>query len=279
MIPLNLGMRAHDLTAHTKEELVEKLHHYDLGHIQLAVKKSFPELAPSLSTVTHGTAAYLGDYLQNNGLHISVLGCYVNISSLDEKIRQEAVNSFIHHLTLAKDFHCTLVGTETGSLKTGYITDNFTEEAYIRARASILKMVEAAEKLGVLVGIEAGLNHPLYTFELAKRLVDEVASPNLKIIFDAANLVRPDNFKDQVKNTYNAINALQDHIAAVHLKDYVMEDNHVKIVPVGTGKMDYTDILKFIKYDRPLMFASLEAVREDHLIQSQKFITEKYTEI
>lgn len=279
MVSLNLGMRAHDLNATTPKELAEKLRYYGMKHLQLAVKKSFPDYAPSLQHITHGTASFLGETFQTAQLKISVLGCYVNISSENPSTRQQAVNDFIHHLTLAHDFNCTLVGTETGSVKTGYTEKNFTEEAYVTARTSVLNMMEAAEKLGVLVGIEAGINHPLYTWQLAKRLIKEVASPNLKIIFDPANLISLENYHQQITNTYDALEALQDKIAVIHLKDYRVEAKQIKIVPVGTGEMDYTEVLKFLKYQAPYLMASLEGVTETHLLTSRQFLEEKYANI
>ncbi|WP_071131003.1 sugar phosphate isomerase/epimerase family protein [Enterococcus timonensis] len=278
MIPLNLGIRAHDLVAKDINELTQKLNQSQMTHIQLAVKKSFPELAPTLSAITPGAASFLGDTLRASQIKISVLGCYVNISSANPEIRREALVQFKHHLTLARDFGATVVGTETGSVETGYTEKNFTEEAYITARNSVIEMVETAEKLGVTVGIEGGLNHPLHTWQRIERLLQDVQSPNLKIIFDPANLVRPDNFKDQVKFTTDALDHFGDAIAAVHLKDFVMENNQVKIVPVGTGLMDYTPLLQFMKTQRPLMFASLEGVKEDQLEQSRSFILQKYQE-
>lgn len=56
----------------------------------------------------------------------------------------------------------------------------FTEEAYQIARNSIIELVAHAENFGVTVAVEAGINHPIYNYQLAKRLIDEVASPNLK---------------------------------------------------------------------------------------------------
>ena len=281
MVPLNLGMRAHDLVAKDRVELADKLQQYQLPHIQLAVKKSFPELAPTMHDITHGTASYLGDYLKSRGIKISILGSYVNIASYDDSIRNQAIKDYIHHLTLAHDFGATVVGTETGNVSRhgGFCADNWTETSYQRIRDAVLQMVAAAETLGVLVGIEPCQNAPLYTWQMAKRLLMEVQSPNLKIILDAANLINMNNYKDQVRVTYEALDALRDDIIAFHFKDFVVEDNDIKIVPVGAGLMDYSDLLKFAKHDKPLLPGSLEEVREDHLAASINYLKEAYDRV
>lgn len=276
MSTFNLGIRAHDLVASTPAELVTKLKTYQLKNIHFAPKKSFPNLVPDLSKLTEETARFLGDTFAQEEVKLSVLGCYVNISSRDKKIRQQAVDQFKHHLQLAAAFHAPLVGTETGSVTQGYTVENFTEEAYVAARESVIEMVKTAENLQVMVGIEAGLNHPLYTSQLAKRLVEEVQSPNLRIIFDPANLMRPDNYLQQERVIAEALEDLQDVIEVVHLKDFQVIDNKIKIVPVGTGRMDYTEVLRFLKHQRPAMFASLEATTEDHLPYALEVLRRHY---
>lgn len=276
MIPLNLGIRAHDLTADTREELGEKIRHYGFTHIQFAIKKSFPDMAPTLTSISSGTASYIGDYLQNLGIKISILGCYVNLASPDPQIRKQEIDSFKHHITLANDYHAAVVGTETGSVGNGYTTKNYTEEAYQLARDSVIEMVAFAEQFGVTVGIEAGINHPLYTSALARRLINEVRSPNLKIIMDCANLISVDNHQKQEEVVFHALNDLRDDISCFHLKDFVIENNQVKIVPVGTGWMKYDQILSFLKHDKPLMFASLEATTEAYVPTAIEKLAETY---
>ncbi|KAF1299152.1 AP endonuclease [Enterococcus sp. JM4C] len=261
---LNLGIRAHDIQAETKEQLVEKLASHQFTHIQFAPKKSFPTLIQNWTDLTPDFAKEYGDYFANQNIKLSVLGCYVNISSRDALVRQQAINLFKQHLHLAKSFQAKLVGTETGSVTQGYTTENFTEEAYIQARTSIIELVTLAETLDVTVGIEAGLNHPVYTSDLMKRLLDEIQSPHLKVIFDAANLIRPDNYLTQEAVVEKAIEQLHAHIEVVHLKDFVIHDKKIKIVPVGTGQMNYKPVLSFLKNQQQLP-VSLEATREADL--------------
>jgi len=194
-------------------------------------------------------------------------------------IRQQAVSSFQQHIALASSFQAAIVGTETGTVGNGYTVKNYTEAAYQTARQSVIEMVAFAETLGVTVGIEAGINHPLYTADLAKRLVQEIQSPNLRIIMDCANLISIENYHKQEEVINHALDQLRDDICSMHLKDFVVENGKIKIVPVGTGWMNYEQILKFLKYDKPLMFASLEATTEKHLPTALDHIKERYEQV
>src|SRR5699024_8366476 len=132
---------------------------------------------------------YFQSRFTSAGLRISIFGSYVNIVATDLDEREQAIADFKHHIHLAKDFGASLVATDTGSVGKGYTEDNLTEEAFQKAVVPVKEMVAEAERFGVVVAIESGINHPVYPAQLAKRLVDEVDSPNLKIILDCANLM------------------------------------------------------------------------------------------
>lgn len=278
-VPLNLGIRAHDLGPADIDTLTERINSYGLKHIQLAVKKSFPEVFDSYDKLTPGIADYYGKKFADAGIKISILGSYVNIVDQDPEKRKQALADFTTHLRLSKEFRASMVGTETGSVGNGFTLDNFTEKAMVETIESVKLMVKDAEKFGAIVAIEPGINHPLYTAKLAKRLVDEVDSDNLKIILDCANLMLPSNHEKQEEVIEEAFELLGDHIIAMHIKDYIIKDDHVEIVPVGTGEMNYERIMKFAKYEKPYLFVSLEATREPELEDSIKLLKEVYDRV
>ncbi|WP_068728509.1 sugar phosphate isomerase/epimerase [Paenibacillus sp. DMB5] len=278
-IPLHLGIRAHDFPGHSLPELIAKLKHYRFSHIQLAVRKSFPASVPSLSSLSPGTAVYYGESFRQSGIKIAVLGCYVNIIDPDPGKRQQALQDFSTHLRLARDFGASLVGTETGSVGSGYTPDNFTEEAFQEVVASVKWMVAEAERFGVTVGIEAGQNHPLHSARLAKRLLELVPSNNLQIILDCANLMSPDNYRQQEAVIAEALELLGDRIAVIHLKDFTVEDGKIVIVPVGQGQLHFAPILQYMKYKRPHIQGLLESTTEPFLQDSVDLLHRLYNEV
>lgn len=278
-VPLNLGIRAHDLGPADIDTLTDRINDYGLKHVQLAVKKSFPEVFDSYDKLTPGIANYYGTKFADAGIKISILGSYVNIVDQDPDKRKQALADFTTHLRLSDEFKASMVATETGSVGNGFTEDNFTEEAFVETVDSVKKMVKDAEIFGTTVAIEPGINHPLYTAKLAKRLIDEVDSPNLKLILDCANLMLPSNHDRQEEVIEEAFDLLGDHIIAMHVKDYIIKDDHVEIVPVGTGEMNYERIMKFAKYEKPYLFVSLEATREPELADSIKLLKDVYDRV
>ncbi|WP_342562091.1 sugar phosphate isomerase/epimerase [Paenibacillus sp. FSL R7-0345] len=278
-VPLHLGIRAHDFPGHSLPELIAKLKHYRFSHIQLAVRKSFPASVPSLSSLSPGTAVYYGESFRQAGIKIAVLGCYVNIIDPDPDKRTQALQDFSTHLRLARDFGASLVGTETGSVGNGYTPDNFTEEAFQEVVNSVKWMVAEAERFGVTVGIEAGQNHPLHSVRLTKRLLELVPSNNLQIILDCANLMSPDNYRQQEKVIAEALEQLGERIAVIHLKDFTVEDGKIVIVPVGQGQLHFAPILQYMKYKRPHIQGLLESTTEPFLQESVDFLHRLYNEV
>ncbi|MFC7681404.1 sugar phosphate isomerase/epimerase family protein [Paenibacillus sp. GCM10028914] len=279
LTPLNLGVRAHDFEKMPLDRLIRKIKQYSFSNIQFAIKKSFPESAPSLSALSPGTASYYGGAFSRAGIKLAVLGCYVNIVATDPSVRARALDDFITHLRLARDFGASLVGTETGSVGNGYTTDNFTEEAFQEVVNSVRLMVDEAERFGVTIGIEAGQNHPLHSAPLTRRLLDEVPSNNLQVILDCANLMSPDNYETQDAIVTEALDLLGDRIAVIHLKDFKIEQGRIHIVPVGQGMLNFSPILHYMKYKRPHIHGILESTPESDMETSIAFLQRIYSEI
>ncbi|WP_339219067.1 sugar phosphate isomerase/epimerase [Paenibacillus sp. FSL H8-0332] len=278
-VPFHLGVRAHDFKRCPLPQLIAKLKEHGFPAIQLALHKSFPESVAELGALSPGAAAYYGDAFRQAGIKIAVLGCYVNIIDADPAKRAQALSDFNTHLRLARDFGASLVGTETGSVGQGYTPDNFTEEAFLEVVASVSAMVAEAERFGVTVGIEAGINHPLYTAQLARRLLDTVPSNNLQIILDAANLMTPENYLQQEQIVAEALELLGDRIAVLHLKDFTVKNGSIDIVPAGQGMLNFAPLLRYMKHKCPHIQGLLESTPEEHLQASAQFLRKMYNEV
>ena len=99
MFPLNLGIRAHDLEVRNREEIVQKVSQLHLSHIQFAPQKAFPEQL-KLNAMTLVSAAYFGEYFQKNNIELSILGCYINLSSKNQEVRAQALATFKQQIAL-----------------------------------------------------------------------------------------------------------------------------------------------------------------------------------
>lgn len=63
-----------------------------------------------------------------------------------------------------------------------------------------------------------------------RRVLKEVDSPNLQILFDPVNILDAENYTRDALIA-QMLDAVGEDIAAIHLKDFVIENNHLKSVP------------------------------------------------
>ena len=277
-LKLNLGIRAHDLPAETLEQLAAEVREKGLTAVQLALAKSISTFPTGLGNLSPGYGQYVKSAFQQERIQIAVLGCYINMIHPNNAERQRQLDRFKEHIRFARDFGCSVVGTETGSVipELGYSEDNYTEEPYEQVVQSVRELVNEAEKFGVIVGIEGGINHPIHTPQKMKRLLVDIPSPNLQVIYDPANFISIDNVHEQEAVIEEAFRLFGDRIVIVHAKDFVVENGEIVMVPVGTGNLNYDAVFKLLKVRKPFVNVLLENTKEPHISASIQYLQQKF---
>jgi L-ribulose-5-phosphate 3-epimerase len=275
---VRIGIRAHDMNNLPLEELANEVSKKGLSGVQLALAKSFKDLNTGLGSLSPGLAHHIGGAFQRKGVQISVLGCYINMIHPDFAERRRALDRFKEHIRFARDFGCSIVGTETGGVQNDivYTEENFGEQPFLEVVESVRGLVAEAEKFGVIVGIEGGINHPVHTPQRMRRLLDEIPSNNLQVIYDPANFLSPDNYQRQEEVIEEAFELFGDRMVIMHAKDFVIEDGWIKMVPVGQGLLNYDAVFKRLKKQKPFIQILLESTQEPHIDGSIAFLKEKY---
>ena len=280
---INLGLRAHDTSVHTFEHLFAVTSNYGLNNVQFAPFKFLPpELINSTALYSPAMLTMIADKFNQAHVKISVLGNYVNIIEYDRTKQQKNLQSFYDSLAAEKFLPAAVVGTETGSVLSplGYTTDNYTEGALQRVIGAVTKMSRTAEKLGSLLAIEPGVNHPLYNDYAVRRVLDAVNSPNRFVIFDLANLISIESQHQQGQILEDAARLYGDRICMFHLKDVQFVNGHKKTVPFGTGVVDAERYIAFINQLKPFTYATFEATKENDLeaaVQVVRRLDQKYS--
>ncbi|MDT8895204.1 sugar phosphate isomerase/epimerase family protein [Halomonas sp. I1] len=267
---LNIGIRAHDLPKQPLGSLVNDVADRGLGSVQLALNKSF-DFDTRPGTLNPGMAHLVGTAFRRRDIQISVLGCYANIIHPDPDERFSALSRFKEHIRYSRDFGCGIVGTETGNVNPDiiYTEENFHEEPFQEVLSSVRELVDEAEKFGVIVGIEPGVNHPIHSPRTMKRLLDETRSNNLQVIFDPVNLLTADNHERQDKILSEAFSLWGDRIAVIHAKDFTIDDGRIVPAPVGKGLMNYKFVLEHLS---PHINIILDETSPEHVEDAVRFL-------
>lgn len=268
---LNLGMRGHDTSATDIETIAETLEKVGATHIQLALKKSFKNIKWQNSVLTPELGRYIKDTLASHGLRVSVLGCYINPVNPDEEKRRGEIEWFKAHLKFARYLGCDMVGTETGFYNS--IDETHTEENYERFFNSMREIVDCAEKLGSIVGVETVTKHSIYNPKMTKRFLDEINSPNVSIIFDPVNITDMNDKEEQHKIVDEVYSLYGDRIGILHFKDFEVVNGVKEGRLTADGVYDYEYLFKYAKRYTPVINAILETNSEDNFEATAEKIT------
>jgi sugar phosphate isomerase/epimerase len=253
---IRIGLRAHDYGKKQPPELVaDTLAALKPASIQLALGKAFSD-APPDGGISPGYARAVRDSFAKRGIAIAVLGCYINPVHPDPDIREKMLRRFEEHLRYARDFDCPMVGTETGSRNSdcSYHPDTEKPETFDLLCASIDRLITCAEKCGSIVAVEAVADqHTIASIEKMTALLERFPSPALKVIYDPVNLIPVRGLPASQADFFNrAFDAFGDRIAAVHAKDFRMEQGRKSgALPALTGELDYPALLEIIERRKP----------------------------
>jgi sugar phosphate isomerase/epimerase len=217
---------------------------------------------PSLPQgVSSGLAAWVRDCVHERGLEMAAVSGTCNMAHPDPDIRARSLRGLDAVIAAAPALGTRVVTLCTGSRDPqdmwSWHPDNATPEAWADMRRSVEEATRTAERHGVTLGVEPEHGNVVVDAAAARRLLDEVGSPHLKIVIDAANLIRPGELDRQAETLECAFELLSGDIVLAHAKDVL---NDGTVVPAGRGGLDYARYVALLlqaSYDAPLVLHGL----------------------
>lgn len=137
--------------------------------------------------------------------------------------------------------------------------DNDTPEAWRDLLEAMEIAIGIADCHNVDLGIEPELANVVNSAQKARRLIDELGSRRLKIVFDPANLFEVASLEDQRRIVSEGVDLLADRIVMGHAKDRTAEGG---FITAGKGILDYPHYLSCLKavgFNRSLVTHGLKA--------------------
>jgi sugar phosphate isomerase/epimerase/pimeloyl-ACP methyl ester carboxylesterase len=180
---------------------------------------------------------------------------------------------------------CATLGTSVITLCTGtrdpqdmwrHHPQNESAEAWRDMIQSIAAALEIAVRYNVFLGVEPETANVISSAKKARRLLDELQSPRLKIIMDAANLFYPGDPAKKEDVLTEAFDLLGKDIVLAHAKDF-RDQGGMEYVAPGKGMLPwphYLRLLHGIGYAGPLIMHSLA---ESEVEESAAFLRKNMT--
>lgn len=149
---------------------------------------------------------------------------------------------------------CRALGTSVIALCTGSRNprsmwlphpDNDTPEAWNDLIACMTQAVQIAEQYQITLAFEPEVSNVVDSARKARRLLDEVASPRLKVVMDAANIFHSGELPRMREILDEAFQLLGEDISFAHAKD-LDHDGEAGHLAAGTGVLDYQQYLSLL---------------------------------
>ena len=191
-----------------------------------------PDKIAALKIAFDNAGLFLGEY--------TMYGAGWPLASEGEADRREAVAHIHKHLQICHDLAVHCLGLSVITDEPG---DPWAQDVWNRLVAGFGEVMPEAERLGVNVTVHPGNRGPLDAPSQLRRLLDEVKSPNLKVMLDPVNMSNHrvvHNFTDFLNYCFDEVG---DSIIGAHAKDLRFDQTHwvtkIDEMPPGTGLIDY----------------------------------------
>ena len=279
-VDMQVGIRLHDTKVQPLPQRLAETRAQGFSCAHVALGKVIGDFPVTNATLTPGLAMYLRKLFAGNDLDVAVLGCYLNLADPNPEQLEKTIGTYKAQIRFASWLGAGVVGTETGTPNEQYAVDpkSRTEEALLTFTRNLDRVVEYAEHMGVVVAIEPVIRHIVYDVHRAKRVLKDIKSPNLQIIFDPVNLLDQTNIAGYHDVLKEAIDVLGEDVAVVHLKDFAIKNGEVEELAVGQGQMEYDELTRFMKYDKPYIHATLENTVPENAVAAREYIQKLWEE-
>jgi sugar phosphate isomerase/epimerase len=245
-----IGIFAKTFPRPTPEENLDAVRRHGLGVVQYnlacAGLPSLPERIEPRLAIRVGAAA-----MSRRIAIAAVSGTFNMIDPIRE--RRDAGMRRLGQLAGA----CAPLGTKIITLCTGTRDPddmwrghpaNGRPDAWADLLRAMEQAIAIAEEHDLWLAVEPETANVVDSPAKARRLLDELRSPRLKIIIDPANLFRAEDLPHQRAILDAAFELLGPDIVLAHAKDVRVVDGAVHHVTAGTGVLDYHHYLTLLRH-------------------------------
>ena len=250
---MKLCIRAHDLGVKGTAAILAELNRLGLDGVQMVCYKAYEDISYQGGAITQEKARAIGEAFARDGKIIPLVGAYFNpVHSNPAKV-ENGVQVFSDYLRTCKAMGCVCVGSETGSFnddKWTYHPGNRTEEALQTVVDTFSRLCDVAAEAGSTVAMEGAAGHVCWNVATLARARKRIGKET-KVIFDLYNYLDETNQRDYLAILEEGLETFAGEILLFHMKDCLfLQGDKPKQVPLGTGDLDMTEILRRIKaYD------------------------------
>ena len=152
--------------------------------------------------------------------------------------------------------------------------DNDLPEAWDDLAVSMRQAIQVAEEYQVTLAFEPEVANVVDSAIKARRIIDQIGSPFLKVVMDGANIFHTGELPRMREILDEAFALLGEHIAFAHAKD-LDRDGEAGHLAAGKGLLDYDQYLSLLNDIDPDVPIVLHGLSEAEVNGCVAFLREK----
>lgn len=227
---MQVGLMEGTIRRKTLESTFDAIAKHGVHHLQYHVSASGP------------SPTEIRKQMDSRGIQISALSGTYNMIDYDVQKRHEGLKMLRYVAEQCEPLGTSVITLCTGSRDTQSMwrahPDNNTPEAWQDMVESMEQALQVAEEYNVTLAFEPEVSNVVNSAKKARRLLDEMQSPYLKVVMDGANIFHTGELPKMQEILDEAFTLLGDDIALAHAKD-LDQDGHAGHLAAGTGLLDY----------------------------------------
>jgi sugar phosphate isomerase/epimerase len=209
-----------------------------------ATGHSFP------SKMSELVASSIRKSFADRGLTLAALSGTYNMIHPDRTKRDAGARDLARLIEMAPSVGAAVVTLCTGTRDPENMwrasPENDSPDAWGDLLDQLDKALKLADQHSVTLGVEPEIANTINSVEKARRLLDEIRSPNLKIIMDGANIFQKGQLPLMRDVLERAFDLLGSDIVLAHAKDLDRDGDAGHLAP-GRGKLDYPYYLSLLQ--------------------------------
>ncbi|MDA0837950.1 MAG: sugar phosphate isomerase/epimerase [Planctomycetota bacterium] len=256
---MKLGIFSKTFSRPTLEESLDAIHASGFDCVQFSLDSA--GLAAMPESLDGDRCIRIRQAMKARDVEMSALSGTFNMIHPNVEEREAGMASLRVLADACESLGTSLITISTGTRNVDNMwaahPENDSEEVWREMIVSISRATEIAERAGVTLVFEPELSNVVNSAQKARRLLDEIHSPHLKVVIDGANLFEVSEKARMHEILDEAFDLIGEDIELAHAKDLSEEG----FSAAGRGILDYDkyiSLLKSVGFEGGLILHSLD---------------------
>lgn len=273
---MNIGIFSRTFETADLEETYKRMIEHDIYHAQFNLSNAGMPTLPEY--LDEEKIEEIKNITDGYNIKLEALSGTFNMIDPDEDARKKGCSQFEIQCKIARMLDIPMVSLCTGTKnlddKWLWHDDNLKQSSWDDLLRSTEIILKHAQDNNIILGVEPEIGNIINTPLMARKYLDKIGSPNIKIIMDGANIFLKDQVEDMKNVLKEAFEILGKDIVSAHAKDFYYDED-IEFVAAGQGSLDfdyYLTLLKEVDYKGTLI---MHGLTEKEVSMSKMFLKEK----